>query len=257
MAQIDKVVRIGEQHENFNKIVRPGTAAHYDEGRRFSVYCHIKFKDGKLSITGVEGPYQGGNCAGGCGQIDMHMDAKYRERMKFAPGWDAAKFERFLEVWKHWHLNDMRPYCEHQQALGWDEQAQREVTLYHWTMDSETLAEKKAAEARAIDALKAGATFTPSMHETAIAVLPYECTTHTPEAPPHYKPASETSYKRHEEKKTLGWLKPSEHPDGLMGRPCPTCGYQYGHAWKTFEVPAEVLEFLEALPVTDQKPAWV
>ena len=49
----------------------------------------------------------------------------------------------------------------------------------------------------------------------------------------------------------------SEHPKGLLSKPCPACGYKYGSAWLKEEVPPEVISFLEALPSTDIKPAWV
>jgi hypothetical protein len=55
----------------------------------------------------------------------------------------------------------------------------------------------------------------------------------------------------------LGWVTPAEVPGGLMTAPCPTCGYKYGTAWLTEEVPADVLAFLAALPDTDLAPAWV
>lgn len=31
-----------------------------------------------------------------------------------------AKVQRIVEVWRRWHLNDMRAGCEHQRAEGWD-----------------------------------------------------------------------------------------------------------------------------------------
>ena len=59
------------------------------------------------------------------------------------------------------------------------------------------------------------------------------------------------------ETKTLGWLHPDEHPDGILGKPCPVCGYQYGHAWQTEEVPQEVIDWLFNLPESPVVPAWV
>jgi hypothetical protein len=50
------------------------------------------------------------------------------------------------------------------------------------------------------------------------------------------------------EKKTLGWLRPEEHPDGILCKPCPVCGYRYGTAWKTEKVPRAVIDWLFALP---------
>lgn len=55
----------------------------------------------------------------------------------------------------------------------------------------------------------------------------------------------------------LGWVRPDEHPDGLLTAPCPTCGYKYGTAWVREEVPADVLDFLRGLPDADRTPAWV
>lgn len=55
----------------------------------------------------------------------------------------------------------------------------------------------------------------------------------------------------------LAWVTPSEHPSGLLGKPCSVCGYKYGTAWKREDVPTAVIEFLQSLPDTDVKPAWV
>jgi hypothetical protein len=40
----------------------------------------------------------------------------------------------------------------------------------------------------------------------------------------------------------LGWVREDEHPDGLMCRACWVCGYKYGTAWLTEELPAEIIE---------------
>ena len=95
---------------DFSKIVRIGTAATYG-GRRYSVYCKIEYRNGRLYITGVEGPLTSGNCIGSAGQIDMNIT-------KYAPGWDAEQESRFREVWQRWNLNNMRSACEHQRARG-------------------------------------------------------------------------------------------------------------------------------------------
>ena len=59
------------------------------------------------------------------------------------------------------------------------------------------------------------------------------------------------------ETKMLGWLYPKDHPEGLLAKPCPVCGYKYGTAWKTEEVPQEVIDWLFILPDTKVQPAWV
>lgn len=95
--------------DDFKKVIRFGTVPTYPgSGRRVSVFCKIEWKAGKLSISGVEGPYPSGNCAGSCGQIDMHMDAAYLASVNYAPDWCRGKLVRFLQVWRGHHLNDMR-----------------------------------------------------------------------------------------------------------------------------------------------------
>jgi hypothetical protein len=84
--------------DNFEKIIHIGLSS---EG---NVYCTIKFKDGKLSITGVIGPMSNGGFKGSCGQIVMGgWDIK-----QYAEGWSALLDQQFQEVWKRWHLNDMK-----------------------------------------------------------------------------------------------------------------------------------------------------
>jgi hypothetical protein len=38
---------------------------------------------------------------------------------------------------------------------------------------------------------------------------------------------------------------------------CVVCGYKIGSAWTSRELPSDVVEFLESLPVSDRIPAWV
>jgi hypothetical protein len=59
------------------------------------------------------------------------------------------------------------------------------------------------------------------------------------------------------EQKAIGWTYPHEHPDGLLTKPCATCGYKYGSSWLKEDLPEAVVSFLSALPDTDVRPAWV
>lgn len=91
------------------KVVRIGSSK-TRSGRSYSVYCKIEFGkqpyrpgDGYLSITGVEGPYTSGNCAGGCGQIDMSP----WNITHYALGWNAELERQFRKTWKAWHMKDI------------------------------------------------------------------------------------------------------------------------------------------------------
>lgn len=69
--------------------------------REVPVFIIIRYENGRLSISGVEGPWPSGNCAGACGQIDMHEWEDYTP----AKGIDLA---RIRAIWERWYLNDMR-----------------------------------------------------------------------------------------------------------------------------------------------------
>lgn len=53
-----------------------------------------------------------------------------------------------------------------------------------------------------------------------------------------------------EHQRAEGWsdrpIDPSKPTDGLLGKPCETCGYRYGTAWLSEEIPADVLADVRA-----------
>jgi hypothetical protein len=59
--------------------------------------------------------------------------------------------------------------------------------------------------------------------------------------PPHPYIKGET------QEKSAGWVRPEEHPEGLLGKPCHVCGYKYGTDWLYREIPAEDLAKIIAL----------
>lgn len=173
--------RVFNKPGDFKKVVRLGMVRLYPSARnRVSVFCKIEFKDGRLSISGVEGPRLSGNCTGSCGQIDMHLRDKPIDP---APGWTRGMLAQFFEVWKTWHLNDMQAGTPAQMA---------------------ELAKHKFVPSGGISGRYAWALAT--LRAAALA------------------------------------------EDN---------GYKYGSAWLRKEVPADVLAFLQSLPETDVKPAWV
>lgn len=119
------------------KVIHPCDVPMWD-GKKYPMFCKIEYKDGRLSITGVIGPHAGyadgrgsGQHAALRGQIDMEFDhldptqndSRYDDPIKaislrFAAGWNRAKWYKFLDAWHNWHLNNMHSECEHQQAKG-------------------------------------------------------------------------------------------------------------------------------------------
>lgn len=247
----------------FKKQVRLGTTR--IEGH---VYADIIFTaDGRLSISGVIGPKANGDAPGSCGQyIVGFREYDKRGHMSLsditpAHGWDADIIRRFFDAWDAWHLNDMKAACEHMTGPEWD--ASRELTLYYFRLTGAASALKNSTEKAALAALRRGEVFSPSPEQVQAATLPYEVIHHDPNLPARgqfYEPKRPlyAGDKGASETKTAGRLQPNEHPSGLLCKPCPTCGYKYGTAWRKVEVPADVLEFLRGLPDADipPPPCW-
>lgn len=108
---LDVVDRDGKTAVNFRKTVSPGLAP--SGRRRARVTVHIEYQDGKLSLSGDHG--------GSRGQINMrfaHRDSKHNDNrysapiragaFKFDKSWTAKHWLDLLDIWKRWHLNDMR-----------------------------------------------------------------------------------------------------------------------------------------------------
>lgn len=226
-------------------------------GRFERGFCKIEFSKGKLSISGVIGPRSNGNCKGSCGQcVDEIREGTPAE------GWTKEMVNRFCDLWEKWHLNDMRPYCPHQKELGWDKLAGKRVTLYNYRLNRMAFDKKKAAENAALDALRQGETFSPTEEQVLFATIPYSVKLPeeiSGENALYYEPKKPLfpGDERATEVKTLGWLKPDEHPDGILCKPCPVCGYKYGTSWLKEEVPSDVIDWLFALLDTTVRPAWV
>lgn len=153
-----------------------------------------------------------------------------------------ARFNEILRLWRSYHLNDMHPECEHQRALGWCEEAHEEISSYAFSLKDEVDKKIRDAKRRAVDCIKTGETFTPTEEETRLSLLPDRITTATDEAPEYYK--YDTFFyptRTHEKKEMRGWVRYEEDPRGLLGKPCPVCGYGYGTAWKHAPIPEDDL----------------
>ena len=236
-------------------IVMPGFLPHGENGNEVPLHIKIQLADGKLSISGVVGAKSNGDCWGSAGQcIDSLIDDGFRP----AKNWTKKMALKLHGIWEKWHLNDMYAECEHQVKLGWREQAKEKVKLYHWRLSDEAASRKTHAKEAALNSLKIGIAFTPTSSQTYYSVMPDFITTHTEEQPKNYV-KHESSYiggQRHVEVKALGWLRPDEHPDGLLCRPCPVCGYKRGTSWKHHDIPADVTAWLYELPKASKKCAW-
>lgn len=219
-----------------------------------NAFCKIEYNEseGKFSITGVIAPTRNGNALGSAGQcVDEIRGGTPTD------DWNKEMLNKFCDIWDRWHLNDLRPYCKHQKELGWDIIASEKVNIYHYKLTKEANNKKKEAEKRALECLRNGDTFIPTKSEIYFANLENFKDDISAEPPENYEPHKSVLYNSTYETKLLGWLRPDEHPEGILTKPCPVCGYKYGTAWLKEEVPEDVIKWLSDLPETKITPAWV
>ena len=216
-----------------------GKIDYYHTGRKINlVEVEMSYTEkGDKKVFSVSGKIWNGRktdivCGGQC----LDEIAKYVK---------TPLFNTIFRLWKQYHLNDSHPECEHQARMHWPEKANEEVALYHWRLTREASDLKNYVEKAAIAALRAGETFTPTPEQTHIASLNYSLTTSTPTPPEnisqYYEPKKPfyAGDEGHVEKRRLGCLREDEHPDGILGKPCPVCGYRYGTYWNYFPVPRD------------------
>lgn len=234
----------------FKRQLRPGATSEGD------VFVTVEWDGTRLSISGVEGPMRNGDCKGSAGQC---LEVLGR-LTSLGEGWGSHPVTagRLAYLWERWHLNDMRPGCEHQRTSGWNERARAELQLAPLTWGVKffdlrtkagdgTLTEDEYAEYRTLAKVVQAVTLTrrpahPDLYGAAATQLLAD----------GYLKIDE----KKKETKTAGWVMPSEHPHGLLTKPCETCGYKYGTEWKTEPVPAEVLAELQAMPEADKTNPW-
>lgn len=206
---------------NLGKIDYNGT------GKRYPVTVEIELRDTPKGPEFSASGWIGSRCGGQC----LDEIARYVK---------TPLFREIYDFWKRYHLNGMNAACEHQRRAGWTETAGETVTAYIYTMNHEAITEKNAAERRIIEAAKRGETVTPTKEEQNSLNREYEITCYdegeTPEEIGKYYKLKRTEEKR------LGWLRETEHPRGILCRPCPVCGYKYGTSWIYSPIPEKDMD---------------
>jgi hypothetical protein len=151
----------------------------------------------------------------------------------------SSKVQQMHQVWKRWHLNDLRAGCEHQRAEGWG-QEQLVVKTYTTTTEAYQLREKGIGEAVAAALEGRVAVLTP---EQRYMMGPdwfrdvFDLESH---------PLPQLFKLKKEETKQSNWVHQHEHPRGVLSKPCPVCGYRYGSAWLKEEIPEAVLAVIRS-----------
>jgi hypothetical protein len=212
-----------------------GTVTNYIE-------IEVTLEGGRLSICGDVRRETAGQCQ------DFIREAMEGGKIDYSGEWDGEKLKKLLDTWDAWHLNDMHPECEHQAVDGTLEQARQEVTIYGYKLSDEASKQKRDIEERTQKELLE--TRSTGITEEEQTILKLEHFTKSLDATPakfYVAYGKEDSYFGNKTERR-GWMNFSEYPEvGLLGKPCATCGYKYGTAWKTVELPKEALEYIASL----------
>jgi hypothetical protein len=221
-----------------------------------SIKIEVSYSDdGRLSICGSKG--------GSGGQIDMEFDHRDKNQndlrsgkdnlikasdIHYAAGWNAERWMDLLEIWSKYHLNDMNAACIHQEALGWGE---KQLTFDQYELTTTAISEKHKTERRALDMLKETGTCTLTEAEKILLSMSYSLKVPEGQSIPYpefYVPKGKTT-------QWSGHTRMTEHPEGVLCKPCPECGYEYGTAWLKRDVPLTVIRFLNGIEA-DEGPLY-
>lgn len=148
------------------------------------------------------------------------------------------KAQRMCEVWKRWHLNDMKAGCEHQRA--WDTNKPLKLLKYAWTMAYYEMMQK--AEKGTLSTEDYAKFQEVAKRVNAVLYDPPIC--HNPQYPfPEVQNLINEGWleEKGSEEKTAGWVNQDNHPEGLLEKPCPVCSYKYGTAWLKEELPQDII----------------
>ena len=153
-------------------------------------------------------------------------------------------FNEILRLWRLYHLNDMHPECTHQAAAGWLEQAGKRVKLYSFCLTTESITKQREIKSKVLAAAQNGESYIPTASEQTLLNMEYSIT-----IPEESLPASLAAFYKpgKVEEKLCGWLKESEHPAGILCKPCPVCGYKYGTAWNYVAIPEQDEKIIYAI----------
>ena len=237
------------------KIINPCTVKTL-KSEEVDAFCEISFENNKLRIHGVVGPILGGGCWGECGQCinDIRNGTP-------VDGWDVKMINRFCDTWKRWHLNDMRPECEHQRADGWRELAEKNITFYEFVLKHEFFEKRDKLKEEIIEMAKNGESISLNDDQKALLNLEDSVTLEKNHINDFYRfcrkfemPARVVNFSGTGKNDIFA---EHESPNGLLYKPCPVCGHKYDESYLKEDVPQSVIEFLFNLPDSKKTPAWI
>ena len=138
-------------------------------------------------------------------------------------------YKEILNLWQKYHLNGMRPWCQHEH----EENPSEKIKVYKLRYNEEG---ERLSKIRDLGIFKQYIEVTEEgMKNVPMALYELQAS----------KIFNETGI----EEKSRGWVTYNEvfSPDGLIGKPCKICGAKYGCSWYFHPIPENDLKRIEAL----------
>jgi hypothetical protein len=147
------------------------------------------------------------------------------------------RLRQIVEVWRVYHLNGMRAGCEHQRALGW-----RPCPGHHGVKGEETCSKPLPPRQPREDDYPLG-------HPPCIGPEhfgKYGLDTSKPCAIRECRKPFEDHFSAYQKEENKRNQEPYRCEEDALGKPCPTCGYKYGHEWKYIPIPDNILALIRS-----------
>lgn len=224
-----------------SKKIRLGTTA---QGDTCSVELSLARRDDGVLTLSMVGDIKGGRLGGESG--GQNYDTIRAELVTSTTpknGYTRTRSEiaRILDLWERWHLNDMNAGCEHQRAEGI---VTEKITLTPLKWGVKFYAMKKAAESGEMDV----DTYTTwrNMHDKVYALTinmdrPMDPTLWGDDVHALINADMVQIDDKHIKTEPARHVPFKQHSQGLLSKPCATCGYKYGNGWLTEVIPDEVV----------------
>ena len=235
-------VKVGGVSEKMvEKEIQIGRIRGYYNGNRtnlLTVEVELKETDKglELSICGnIWNNRHTDTISGGQTNDDLR-EALVKGNISFNKNWNYTKFKELLDIWDRYHLNNMRAGCEHQRALGW---GNKKVKISEYQLNDETWKLQREIKQKAENHLYSVGSVSITPEEQLLINLPWRF-----EGPEGKLADNLKQYYKITglSEKSTTWLHEEDHPEGVLSKPCPICGYKYGTAWLMEPLPEDVIK---------------
>ena len=167
---------------------------------------------------------------------------------KIADLYPRPEVLEILDLWGKYHLNDMHADCAH--AVN-EKKAEKILTLRKFKLKPSCSALQDSIKKQVnAEILETGAAhLTEKQRQIYALAYTVDWVDSLPADIADFYTVAETKQER------AGFVKQDQHPDGVLCKPCPVCGYKYGTAWNFRPIPDKDLNRIKEIITENNKKA--